>query len=53
MVKNKMLGIRVSEEEMNEIERTRKNLKFNTLSEFILFLWQKFKSERNLTKEKK
>ena len=46
MVKDKMVGVRITDEELKEIEETRKELKFNTLSEFILFLWNKFKSER-------
>ena len=46
MVKNKMIGVRVTDEEIKEMEETRTNLKFKTLSEFIMFLWTKFKSEK-------
>ena len=46
MAKDRTIGFRVTDEEMKEMEETRKELKFNTLSEFILFLWNKFKSER-------
>ena len=46
MTKDNFIAFRITDEEKAEIEETRKQLKFNTLSEFIFFLWQKFKSER-------
>jgi len=50
MAKEKLIGFRVTDDEHKEIEETRKELKFNTLSEFFIFLWHKFKSERNESK---
>jgi Arc/MetJ-type ribon-helix-helix transcriptional regulator len=50
MAKDKIIAVRVTDEQLSEIEQTRKELSFNSLSEFILFLWDKFNSGR---KEKK
>jgi len=46
MAKDTQLVVRITDEQKKEMQKVSEELKFNSLSEFILFLWTKFKSER-------
>ena len=46
MTKDNQLAVRITDEEKKEMLAMSKKLKFKSLSEFIIFLWDKFKSER-------
>jgi len=47
MVKDKLVGVRVDVEEKKQMIKEQKRLKFNTLSDFLMFLWRKHQIERN------
>jgi len=44
-MKNKIIGCRVTDEDYNEMDKTRKVLKLKSMSELVLYLWDKFKRE--------
>ena len=46
MVKDKLVGVRVDDGEKKEMIKEQKRMKFNTLSDFLLYLWRKHQTER-------
>ncbi len=46
MVKEAQIAFRIDEDQKKDMEKAQKELGFNNLTTFILFLFDKFQSER-------
>jgi len=48
MTKEKIISFRVDNDDHDKIHKQKERMKFNTVAEFFMYLWDKFKREQKI-----